>query len=46
MISPRLVILFFYTFSPAFSIVSMEIPYPFVASESSTWVTAPTSFPF
>ena len=37
---------FFYTFSPAFSIVSMEIPYPFVASESSTWVTAPTSFPF
>lgn len=28
------------------SISSIKIPYPFVESFTSTWVTAPTSFPF
>ena len=30
----------------AFSIFSIKIPYPVVGSLISTWVTAPTSFPF
>ena len=45
-ISPRLVILFFYTFSPAFSIVSMEIPYPFVASKAAHGSRPPPAFRF
>jgi len=32
--------------SAAFNIFSINIPYPLVGSFTSTWVTAPTSFPF
>ena len=35
-----------FIYSADLSIVSRKIPYPLVGSFSSTWVTAPTNFPF